>query len=95
MGVEEKELNKELVIENLQLIISNPDAAKQSLGDHKGALEDLNKAISYNSKKGVAYHNRAISKFEIGDTDGACLDLSNAGELGYMESYELIREYCN
>jgi len=31
---------------------------------------------------------------ELGDKNGACLDWSKAGELGYIEAYDAIKEYC-
>jgi hypothetical protein len=30
----------------------------------------------------------------LNDLDGACLDLSKAGELGYTEAYQFIQKHC-
>ena len=51
--------------------------------------------IEINPKSYSAYNNRAFSKLRLGDKNGACLDWSKAGELGYYDAYELINEYCN
>ena len=57
-------------------------------------LESANKVIELNPNSADAYKNRGIAKYELGDKNGGCLDLSKAGELGQMEAYDLIREYC-
>ena len=31
----------------------------------------------------------------LNDKKGACLDYSKAGELGYEQAYDFIKEYCN
>jgi len=69
--------------------------AKSGLKDYKGAIQDLNKAIELNPKFADAYINRGIAKITSGQKDDGCLDLSKAGELGYAEAYEAIKEYCN
>jgi len=30
----------------------------------------------------------------LGQKDSGCLDLSKAGEMGYMNAYDAIKEYC-
>jgi len=41
------------------------------------------------------YYHRGISRIKLGRKDSGCLDLSKAGELGYFEAYESIKEFCN
>ena len=43
----------------------------------------------------MAYYNRGLAKIQLGQKDSGCLDLSKAGELGYVEAYEAIKQYCN
>jgi len=43
----------------------------------------------------MAYDNRGYAKYSLGDKDGACLDWSKAGELGYSDAYDAIKKYCN
>jgi hypothetical protein len=34
-------------------------------------------------------------KNALGDNNGGCFDLSKAGELGYVNAYNVIKDYCN
>jgi hypothetical protein len=38
-----------------------------------------------------AYLNRGIAKIGLGQIDSGCLALSKAGELGYAEAYEVVK----
>lgn len=73
----------------------NRGAMKFELGDYIGAIQDYSKVILINQDNAKAYYNRGITKYNLGDISGACLDLSKAGELGYYDAYEVIREICN
>ena len=68
---------------------------KLELKDFRGAIQDYNKAIELNPKYALAYNNRGMAKIALGQKDSGCLDLSKAGELGYMDAYDAIKEYCN
>lgn len=37
---------------------------------------------------------RGECKIKLGDIEGACLDFSKAGELGYEKAYDEIEKYC-
>lgn len=69
--------------------------AKVSLGLYKEALADFNVAISINSNDGESYFWRGITKLSLNDKEGGCLDLSKAGELGYIAAYAEIQKHCN
>ena len=43
----------------------------------------------------MVYINRGLAKLGLGQKDSGCLDFSKAGELGYSEAYQSIKEYCN
>jgi tetratricopeptide (TPR) repeat protein len=58
------------------------------------AIEDLDKAIQLDSGCGEAYSFRGMAKCFKKDRKGGCADLRKAGELGYMEAFEAIREFC-
>ena len=73
----------------------NSGNAKANLKDYKGAIEDFNKVIELNPKDAFAYNNRGLAKIDLGQKDSGCLDLSKAGELGFAEAYESIKEFCN
>ncbi len=69
--------------------------AKNSLGDYRGALLDLNKAIELDPNFVAAYFGRGLTKIKlVGQKDSGCLDLSKAGELGIMGAYDAIKDYC-
>lgn len=70
------------------------DRIRTELGDYESALRDFNYSIWINQSYGIAYYNRGILKHILGDEDGACWDWSKAGELGYYEVYDFIRDYC-
>ncbi|MCH8014820.1 MAG: tetratricopeptide repeat protein, partial [Candidatus Dadabacteria bacterium] len=69
--------------------------AKKNLGDHRGAIQDYNKAIQLNPNYALAYYNRGIVKIHLGQKDSGCLDLSKAGEMGFFQAYDAIKQYCN
>ena len=56
---------------------------------------DYNRAININPEYAPSYFNRGVAKLLLYDDNGACVDLSKAGEMGMYKAYELIREYCN
>lgn len=41
------------------------------------------------------YYWRGLARIELGQKDSGCLDLSKAGELGYGNAYDKIKELCN
>jgi tetratricopeptide (TPR) repeat protein len=74
--------------------------SKAGLEDCKGAINDLSKALEYvighdDTEIYPIYFVRGVCKLVIGDKNGACLDWSKSGELGYAKAYESIRDYCN
>ena len=78
-------------------LYGNRGIAKANLKDYQGAIVDYTKAIELDSAYALAYHNRGIAKYRlpVPDLDGACLDLSKAGELGLDNAYKIIKEICN
>ena len=72
---------------------NNRGLAKANLQDYRGAIADYNKAIELQPDNSQAYYNRGNAK-ALKDLDGACLDWSKAGELGFSGAYDLIKKYC-
>lgn len=68
---------------------------KIDLEDYRGAIEDFSKAINIKPNQSVFYFVRGNAKHNLGLKDSSCLDWSKAGELGYENVYDLIKEYCN
>lgn len=75
---------------------------KQSLEDYRGAINDYDKLIEvlgklksnidnfYNS----SFYYRGICKLLVNNKEGACQDWSKAGELGEVNAYDKIKQYC-
>lgn len=61
------------------------------LGDYTSALMAFNKAIELKPDFGEAYYNRGYVYFQLGDRDKGSSNLSKAGELGIMPSYNLLK----
>jgi tetratricopeptide (TPR) repeat protein len=72
--------------------------AKYYLQDYAGAIADFNKVIRFWSgekdQRSKAFFWRGLVKFDIGQKDSGCLDLSKAGKLGYAKAYEIMGIYC-
>jgi tetratricopeptide (TPR) repeat protein len=69
--------------------------AKHQLEAYNDAINDCSKILEINPKNVDAYFLRGILRIEHGQTEGGCLDLSKAGELGDLKAYETIRDKCN
>ena len=42
-----------------------------------------------------SYLLRGIAKLKLNQKESACLDFSKAGELGDVDAYEAIKNFCN
>ncbi len=62
--------------------------------DYHSALSNLNYAIQLDEKNGTAYFLRALAKFNLVDSVGACQDWKQAQTLGYQESSTWIEKHC-
>ncbi len=63
--------------------------------DYKAAINDINKAIELDPNLSNYYRNRGLCKWELGDEEGACSDISFARELGFDEAEDDDLEmYC-
>jgi len=71
---------------------------KAIVDDYRGSLVDYNRIVLLSPENPLAYFGRALTKLSLNDIDGACLDFSKAGDLGYTDPkllYDNIRKYCN
>lgn len=60
-------------------------------GDFTSAISCYTSAIDRKNDFGEAYYNRGISYLRLGNMDKGLADLSRAGELGIMSSYNVIK----
>lgn len=56
-------------------------AAKASLSDHNGAIEDFNASIQLNPKKALYYRDRGLAKEAFGQHEAAKADFAKAKEI--------------
>lgn len=80
-------LSDALLCLNIAIIMSKYE-------DFTNAIDFLNKAIEYNPNYKEAYFFRGRVKLLLDQKDSGCLDFSKAGELGYKDAYEAIKELC-
>ena len=61
------------------------------LGDFPTALDCFNRALEIDPSFANAYYNRGITYLQMGEKQPAFTDLSKAGELGVLQSYNLLK----
>lgn len=59
--------------------------------DYTSAISAYNKAVELKADFGEAYYNRGFVYFKLGNKDAGVADLSKAGELGVVPSYNLLK----
>lgn len=59
--------------------------------DYTSALKSLNRALELKPDFGEAYYNRGFVYYMLGDRSKGSADVSKAGELGVMPSYNLLK----
>jgi tetratricopeptide (TPR) repeat protein len=68
---------------------------KEVLTDYQGAIDDYTISIDENWKNPASYFHRGEIYHKLNQKDKACSDWSKAGELGKVEAYDKIKEFCN
>ncbi len=66
----------------------------EKLGKLDRALEDYNTAIVMNNEDGSYYSKRGHCKLQLGNKLGACEDWNEAGNLGYYEDFNKVKDVC-
>ncbi len=89
------------VIDDLDMVIKlspemavayyNKGVVLAELQDYTGAISAFTKALQLRSDLGEAYYNRGYSYLRLGNKDSGVADLSKAGELGIVPSYNLLK----
>ena len=60
-------------------------------GDYTSAISAYTKAIELKPDLGEAFYNRGYLYLKLGNRDAGVTDLSKAGELGIVPSYNLLK----
>lgn len=74
-------------------IYSTEAFAYENMNDKAYAIFYYEKAIKHGQKDGATFYKLGILK--LPNLEEACPLLSKAGELGYMEAYEMIKRNCS
>ncbi|MDE6298043.1 MAG: tetratricopeptide repeat protein, partial [Muribaculaceae bacterium] len=61
------------------------------LGDYQSAMKCYSDALAIYPEFGEAYFNRGLSYLRSGNKNQAFADLSKAGELGVLPSYNILK----
>jgi hypothetical protein len=77
----------------------NNGNARVANGSYQSAIEDYTTAIQRNSSLAIAYFNRGIAYYKLGNTDRAIADFSKSGELfrsqgdtqNYQQTQNILR----
>ena len=62
-----------------------------SIGDLTSALQCYSEAIRISPTFGQAYYNRGLVYLQLGNKASGVADLSKAGELGVLPSYNVLK----
>lgn len=76
---------------NMAVAYFNKGVLYAEMQDYTSALSLFNKAIELKPDFGEAYYNRGYAYFKLGNRVGGIADLSKAGELGIVPSYNLLK----
>lgn len=80
---------------NLSKLYRFRASSNYKLNSYKKAVEDLTRALEYNSDDALIYVNRAISYYYLDRRDLCCEDLRKSADLGYINAYDLIEKFCS
>ena len=75
----------------MALAYYNKGCVLAEAGDTAGAIDAFTQAINLEPALGVAYYNRGYLYLQAGDSQHGTADLSRAGELGIISSYNLLK----
>ena len=89
------DLNKAIELKPKPIYYNYRGTVKADLGDRYGAIADYTKAIELNPNDSMAYWNRCLAKFRLGDNNGACRDAHYALKLGNNAATRFINNECN
>jgi tetratricopeptide (TPR) repeat protein len=73
----------------------NRAAVLSTLKDYRAALADYDKVIQLDEKNADAYYNRGLTHIFLGNNRQGVHDLSQAGELGLFQAYNIIKRFTD
>jgi tetratricopeptide (TPR) repeat protein len=85
----------ELINKNILELYLTRALIYEELTDVPNAIIAYESAIEFTDVPIKTYYSLALLKLDLGKQDEACELLRKAGELGFMDAFELIKESCN
>lgn len=79
-------------------ILQKRASKKGSNDDIRGAINDFEKALTFSPRsedKKIIFYALGVAYLMIEEKIKGCDYLSKAGEIGNIEAYEVIKQYCN
>jgi tetratricopeptide (TPR) repeat protein len=73
----------------------NRAAVLSTLKDYRGALADYDKVLQLDERMADGYYNRGLTHIFLGDNRQGIHDLSQAGELGLFQAYNIIKRFTD
>lgn len=63
--------------------------------NYRQALKHFSNCLSFNEKIGRYHYARGLCNLRLGNVKQGCKDMTKAGELGYSDAFEYLRDFCN
>jgi hypothetical protein len=63
-------------------------------GESSYSAKDIDSRSRTYTVNAISYFNRGLLRLQLNQKESGCLDLSNAGELGYAKAYDVINTHC-
>ncbi len=79
---------------NYHLAYFNRGVVSYNQKKYKDALMDYNKAITLKPDYAQAIYSRGLARYFLGIADSACMDIKQAGNLGYPVPADAMKEIC-
>lgn len=79
---------------NSAIKLFNKGLSQFNLKKFNEALNSFNELLELDASYKEALFYRGLSKINLEQKEEGCLDLSKAGELGYINAYDAIKKYC-
>lgn len=73
----------------------NRGNVKAIMGDYWGAVSDYTKALELDPQFADAYFNKGLILIYLNIKSIGCHDMSEAGELGLYNAYQVLKRFCN
>ena len=81
----------QMAMNDLDALLFNKGMIYYESADYTSAIQCFNEAIRIDPDFGEAYYNRGLGYMQQGNRRQAFADLSKAGELGVLPSYNLLK----